>query len=101
MKGFESCPARSLIGTPRPYRARSRSSLKDLPHSLIVPPQEVRDQIAALDERLLREHGFNMNEEARMRELNHQTLNYYFDYLGHEVAYRETAQGPVVLGGRR
>jgi hypothetical protein len=70
---------------------------KDLPHSLIVPPQEVRDRITALDERLLREHGFNMNEEARMRELNHQTLNYYFDYLGHEVAYRETAQGPVVL----
>ena len=32
-----------------------------------------------------------------MRELNRQTLNYYFDYLGYEVAYRETPQGPEVL----
>jgi hypothetical protein len=70
---------------------------KDLPHGLIVPPQEVRDQIVALDEKLMREHGFTMTEEARVRELNRQTLNYYFDYLGHEVAYRETPQGPDVL----
>jgi len=32
-----------------------------------------------------------------VRELNCQTLNYYFDYLGHEVAYRETPQGPDML----
>ena len=70
---------------------------KDLPHGLIVPPQEVRDEIAASDEKLLREHGFTLNEEARVRELNRQTLNYYFDHLGHEVAYRETSQGPEVL----
>jgi hypothetical protein len=38
-----------------------------------------------------------MNEEARVREQNRHTLNYYFDYLGHEVAYRETPQGPEVL----
>jgi len=70
---------------------------KDLPHGLIAPPQEVRDEIAASDEKLLREHGFRMNEEAKVRELNYQTLNYYFDYLGHEVTYRETPQGPEVL----
>ncbi len=70
---------------------------KDLPHGLIVPPQEVRDEIAASDEKLLREHGFTLNEEARVRELSRQTLNYYFDYLGLEVAYRETPQGPDVL----
>ncbi|MGA7495537.1 MAG: hypothetical protein WBX00_02300 [Isosphaeraceae bacterium] len=64
---------------------------------MIVPPQEVRDEIAASDEKLLSEHGFTLNEEARVRELNRQTLNYYFDYLGHEVAYRETSQGPEVL----
>ncbi len=64
---------------------------------MIVPPQEVRDEIAASDEKLLSEHGFTQNEEARVRELNRQTLNYYFDYLGHEVAYRETSQGPEVL----
>ena len=68
-----------------------------LPHGLIVPPQEVRDEIAASDEKMLRERGFTLNEEARLRELNHQTLNYYFDYLGHQVAYRETPQGPDVL----
>jgi hypothetical protein len=78
-------------------QGRSPKLPKDLPHGLIVPPQEVRDQIAGLEERLLREHGFTMNEEARVRELNRHTLNVYFDYLGHEVAYRETPQGPEVL----
>jgi hypothetical protein len=70
---------------------------KDLPHGLVAPPQEVRDQVAALEEKLSREQGFTMNEEARVRELNRHTLNYYFAYLGHEVAYRETPQGPEVM----
>ncbi len=48
---------------------------KDLPHGLIVPPREVRDEIAALDEKLMRELGFTMNEEARVRELIRQTLS--------------------------
>jgi hypothetical protein len=69
----------------------------DLPHGLIAPPKEVVEQIAALDERLLREHGFTMNEQARVRELNRQTLLYFFDYLGYEVVYRETPDGPEVL----
>ena len=63
---------------------------ENLPHGLIVPPQEVRDDIAASDEKMLREHGFTLNEEARVREVNRQTLNDDFDDLGHEVAYRET-----------
>ncbi len=70
---------------------------RDLPHGLIVPPPEVRDQIATLEEKMLREHGFTLNAEARVRDLNHQTLNYDIDYLGHEVAYREIPQGPEVL----
>jgi hypothetical protein len=69
----------------------------DLLHGLVVPPKEVRDYIATLDETLLKDHGFRMNEEALVRELNDHTLNYYFDYLGHEVSYRETPQGPEVL----
>ncbi len=69
----------------------------DLPHGLLAPPKEVRDYVTALDEKLLKEHWFRMNEEARVRELNLHTLNYYFDYLGHEVSYRETPQGPEVL----
>ncbi len=81
-----------------PFLQRTLPALpKDLPHGLIVPPQEVRDQIATSDEKLLREHGFTLNEEARVQELNRQTLNYHFDHLDHEVAYRETTQGPVVL----
>ncbi len=87
-----------FIDWTAPSLQRSLPALpKDLPHGLIVPPQEVRDQIAALDEKLMREHGFTMNEQARVRELNRQTLNFYFDYLGHEVAYRETPEGPEVL----
>jgi hypothetical protein len=70
---------------------------KDLPHGLILPPPEVSNQIATLDEDLMRKHGFTMNEETRVRELNRQTLHFYFDYLGYEVAYRETPPGPEVL----
>src|SRR5262249_31597230 len=70
---------------------------KDLPHCLIVPPQEVRDDLAAADAKLLREHGFNLNEEARVWELNRHTLDSYFAYLGHEVAYPEPLEGPEVL----
>jgi hypothetical protein len=29
--------------------------------------------------------------------LNEWTLQYYFDYLGYEVVYRPTPQGPEVL----
>ena len=35
--------------------------------------------------------------EAEERILNEWTLDYYFDYLGHEVLYRQTPQGPEVL----
>lgn len=70
---------------------------EDLPHGLIIPPQEVRDELAASDEKMLTEHGFTVNEQAGVHELNYQTLNYYFDSLGYEVAYRETPQGPDVL----
>src|SRR5690349_15945220 len=49
----------------------------DLPHGLIVPPQEVRDDLEASNAKLLREHGFTLNEEAWVRELNRHTLDYY------------------------
>jgi hypothetical protein len=35
--------------------------------------------------------------EAEERILNQWTLDYYFDYLGHEVIYRQTPAGPEVL----
>ena len=72
-------------------------SPKDLPQGLIAPPQVVRDQLRAADDKLLKEHGFRLSQEAMVRELSYQTLNYFFDYLGYEVAYRETPDGPEVL----
>ncbi len=32
------------------------------------------------------------------RELNLHALSYYFEYLGHDVSYRDTA-GPASAGG--
>ena len=29
--------------------------------------------------------------------MNQYTLDYYFDFLGHEVIYRQTPEGPDVL----
>ena len=37
------------------------------------------------------------NAEAEERILNQYTLDYYFDYLGHEVVYRQTPAGPEVV----
>jgi hypothetical protein len=34
---------------------------------------------------------------AEARLLNEWTVQYYFDYLGHEVLYRPTAQGSEVV----
>jgi hypothetical protein len=87
-----------LIDNNAPSLQRRLPALpKEMPHGLIVPPQDDWNEIASSEEKMLREHGFTMNAEARVRELNRHTLNYYFDYLGQEVAYRETPQGPDVL----
>jgi hypothetical protein len=37
------------------------------------------------------------NAEAEERSLNDLTLQYYFESLYHEVLYRSTPEGPVVL----
>jgi hypothetical protein len=67
---------------------------EDLPHGLITPPLEVREQLA----REKAKHppaSFNLDFEERT--LNEWTLAYYFDNLGHEVLYRATSEGPIVL----
>jgi hypothetical protein len=66
---------------------------RDLPHGLICPPQEVR----ALIERERAKHPPEAFAGAEERLLSEWTLQYYFDYLGHEVAYKQTSQGPEVL----
>lgn len=65
----------------------------ELPHGLITPPDYVRE---LLDKERAKHppEAFARFEE---RLLNEWTLQYYFDYLGHEVLYRITPQGPEVL----
>jgi hypothetical protein len=46
----------------------------DLPHGLIAPPQVVRDQLRAADDKLLKEHGFRLSQEAMYGNLILETL---------------------------
>ena len=66
---------------------------QDLPHGLITPPAEVREVI----EKERAKHPPEAFARAEVQLLNNVTLQYYFDYLGHEVLYRVTPQGPEVL----
>jgi hypothetical protein len=65
-----------------------------LPHGLISPPVAVRERLAG---ELARHPAEAFNAEAQERTLNQWTLDYYFDFLGHEVIYRQTSGGPEVL----
>src|SRR5262245_56625345 len=66
----------------------------ELPHGLIVPPPEVREVVAKEKAKHPPEYWPPPIVE---RVLNEWTLQYYFDYLGHEVLYRQTPEGPEVL----
>ena len=81
------CTAAALRqeGSPRP---------EHLPHGLITPPPEVQERLALEKTRFLPE---SLNPGTEERLLNDWTLGYYFDQLGHEVLYRPTSQGPMVL----
>jgi hypothetical protein len=65
----------------------------ELPHGLIAPPVRVRELIE-LERTKHPAELFASNEEGL---LNDWTLQYYFDYLGYEVVYRPTPQGPEVV----
>ncbi len=65
----------------------------DLPHGLIAPPQYVRELI----EKERAKHPAEAFARHEERLMNQWTLHYYFDYLGHDVLYRITPQGPEVL----
>jgi hypothetical protein len=65
----------------------------DLPHGLIPPPPEVREQV----EKERPKHRPEAFAGALQRLLNQWTLDYYFGQQTHEVLYRETPQGPEVL----
>jgi hypothetical protein len=66
---------------------------EDLPHGLLVPPPEVLELI----EKERPKHRPEAFAKAYESLLNEWTIGYYFDYLGHEVLYRPTPQGPEVL----
>lgn len=65
----------------------------DLPHGLIAPPERVRELL----EKERTKHPPEVFARHEERLMNEWTLQYYFDYLGHEVLYRITPQGPEVL----
>jgi hypothetical protein len=67
---------------------------EDLPHGLITPPEAVRELVAR--EKAKFPPG-RVTAEIEELWLNDWTIQYYFDYLGHEVLYRRTPQGPEVL----
>jgi hypothetical protein len=65
-----------------------------LPRGLISPPDVVRELLAK-EKAKHRPEIFDAAAEERI--LNEWTLDYYFDYLDHEVIYRQTPDGPDVL----
>jgi hypothetical protein len=65
-----------------------------LPHGLISPPDAAREQLARLKAQFPPEASDAAAEE---RHLNQYTIDYYFNYLGHDVVYRQTPHGPEVL----
>jgi hypothetical protein len=74
-------------------QGQKRRQPAELPHGLLTPPREIRELVEK--ERL--KHPAEAFALAEQRLLNEWTLQYYFDYLGHEVLYRPTAEGPEVL----
>src|SRR5437868_4423813 len=67
---------------------------QDLPHGLVLPPELVRN-VVAREKAKFSADIFTPDAEERLRD--DLTLQFYFDGLGYEVAYRSTPQGPDVL----
>jgi hypothetical protein len=65
------------------------------PRGLLPVPPEVAESVARLEAQILRELGAPMTPEARQRELEYGTTNWYFDNT--EIAYRRTPQGIEVM----
>jgi hypothetical protein len=65
----------------------------DLPHGVITPPEDVRELV----EKERAKHPPELFARHEEQLLNDWTLQYYFDYLGHDVLYRDTPAGPEVL----
>jgi hypothetical protein len=87
--------ARDIIDWNAPsLQGKLPKNPEDLPHGLITPPEAVREMLAKVKAKYPLEM---VTAEEEERWLNDLTIQYYFDYLGHEVRYRRTPQGPEVL----
>jgi hypothetical protein len=87
MSRFIDYTAPSLQGT-LPKRPQN------LPHGLLTPPEQVRELVAR-EKTKFPPAVFTPETEERI--LSEWTLQSYFDYLGHDVLYRQTPAGPEVL----
>lgn len=67
---------------------------ESLPHGLLRPPARVLELVAREKAKFPPEV---FGPEAEKRITDAWTIQYYFDYLGHEVLYRSTPDGPEVL----
>src|SRR5262249_57350043 len=65
------------------------------PRGLLPVPPEVAESVARREAELLRERGIQITAEARQRDLDYQTLNWYYD--NSLILYRRTPQGIEVL----
>ena len=81
----QSAPSNQAALLKRPH---------ELPHGLIAPPQRVLELLAK-EKAKFPDQVFNSDAEQKL--LNEWTLQYFFDFLGHEVLYRQTSEGPDVL----
>ncbi|MHB1558695.1 MAG: hypothetical protein ACYC61_14650 [Isosphaeraceae bacterium] len=65
------------------------------PRGLLPVPPEIAESVARMEADLLQERGIQITPEARRYQLDHATLNWYFD--NSEVIYRRTPEGIEVL----
>src|SRR5437763_318407 len=67
---------------------------EELPHGLLTPPPDVREQVLREKARLT---PAQFTAETEERLLNEWTVGHYFEPFPYEVSYRPTPEGPEVL----
>lgn len=65
------------------------------PRGLLPVPPEVLESVDRLDAQIIRDLGQPMTAEARQRQLDYATMNWYYD--NSLVAFRSTPRGVEVL----
>lgn len=74
------------------------NTFETLPRGIIPAPPKVLEVLAREQERIRREHGFEITPEARQRMLVESTLEYHFGCLsGLPIVYRSAPDGVEVM----